>query len=617
MSGIAGIFQRDRGPLNGAFLQAAVEFLSYRGPDSQMLWSEESIGFAHALLRTAHEPTSDHQPASIKGQLSITADARIDCRTELKIKLENTGCQIESSLGDSALILHAYKVWGPRCVDYLIGDFAFAIWDARTSTLFCARDHFGIKPFYYVELSSLFVFSNTLNCVRLHPSVSVELNEAAIADFLLFGLNCDNATTSFRDIRRLPPAHFLIVSRDSFKIERYWTPPTDRVVRYRDADEYVHHFQTLLQSAVNDRLRTKHVGILLSGGLDSASVAATAKKLSINPGGTDLSSFTIVYESLLPDVEGPHARKVAQFLNIPNLFIGMDRWRPFEGWENLRFSWPEPVDDPLFLGFLNQFRIISKDCRVLLSGEGNDNLMYFEMWPYVRNLLRNGSCRTLVTQILTYLWLRPSFWPGIMRRTKSIFVKNTSEIMFPPWIAPDFARRVGLEARWKAYTSLPIPPVKHPTRPKSHASLYLPQWTLMFELQNAGVTNVPVEVCYPFLDLRIVNYLLGLPSFPFLFQKKLLRDAMAGQLPEGIRLRKKTPLQGDPLVEHAKRLGNDWVDSLPWNEKMAQFVDLKLLSKLPVQFSSDHVSSSSRPQCLNLWLGALQKFARRLENGKS
>src|SRR4029077_2251848 len=133
----------------------------------------------------------------------------------------------------------------------------------RNKQLFCARDHFGIKPFYYVQLEDLFLFSNTLNCLRMHPEVSDELNEAAIGDFLLFGLNYDNATTTFRDIQRLPPAHTMTVSQRGLQIRLYWTPPTDGRIRYAKPKEYVEHFQSLLESAVEDRLRTERVGILL------------------------------------------------------------------------------------------------------------------------------------------------------------------------------------------------------------------------------------------------------------------------------------------------------------------------------------------------------------------
>src|SRR5713226_5502708 len=105
------------------------------------------------------------------------------------------------------------------------GDFLLGIWDALNKQLFCVCAHLGIKPFYYAQLGDLFLFSNTLNCVRMHPEVSDELNEAAIGDFLLFGLNCDNATTSFRDIQRLPPGHWLTFSRAGLQIRRYWAAP--------------------------------------------------------------------------------------------------------------------------------------------------------------------------------------------------------------------------------------------------------------------------------------------------------------------------------------------------------------------------------------------------------
>ena len=608
LSGIVGIFHRDGAPVERAFLQPYVDFLSYRGSDSRVIWSVGPVGFGHAALRTTYESLNERQPASLDDRLWITADVRLDCRAELRTKLESAGRQICHSLPDSLLVLHTYAVWGPECVNHLRGDFAFAIWNARAKTLFCARDHFGIKPFYYVALGDLFLFSNTLNCVRLHPKVSDELNEAAIADFLLFGLNYNNATTSFRDVLRLPPAHSLTVSADGLRMKRYWTPPTDDRIRYQRADEYVQHFQSLLQAAVKDRLRTDRVGMLLSGGLDSASLAATAKELSAKAGeACDLRSYTVVYESLIPDCEGPPAREVAEFLGIPNRRLALDHLLPFEQSNDPEFSWPEPVDDPFCAGLLEQFRMISSECHVVFSGEGSDNLMHFQMWPYVSDLRRNRDWRRVLTEVPWYLWLRPFPWRGIRHRLKRLFGKGPTDLVFPRWFAPDFARRMNLEARWKECAALPVPPVEHPIHPKAHATMFLPQWARMFELQDAGVTRFPVEIRYPFLDLRLVDYLLALPPFPFFFQKKLLRDAMAGLLPESIRVRAKAPLQSDPLLEKATRLGNKWVNQVRWNEKMEQFINRSSLGKLYGKLNPEQVSSGVRPCCLNFWLQSARR----------
>jgi asparagine synthase (glutamine-hydrolysing) len=189
LSGIVGIYDRSGAPVDQALLRALAHFLSYRGPDWRDTWSSGAIGFGHTLLRTTRESQLERQPASLDGQFFITADARIDCREELRIKIaqKNYGTPGRTAT-DSELILHSYAAWGAECVEHLRGDFAFAIWDARKKLLFCARDHFGVKPFYYAELGELFLFSNTLDCLRQHPDVSERLNDAAIGDFLLFGL---------------------------------------------------------------------------------------------------------------------------------------------------------------------------------------------------------------------------------------------------------------------------------------------------------------------------------------------------------------------------------------------------------------------------------------------
>jgi asparagine synthase (glutamine-hydrolysing) len=583
-------------------LESLTHSLAFRGTDASDVWVAGSVGFGHAMLRTTTESLGERQPASLDGRFWITADARIDCRTELESKLVAAGRKCRRAAPDSELILHTYAAWGEKCVEYLRGDFAFAIWDAHERTLFCARDHFGVKPFYYANLGDSFVFSNTLSCLRLLPEISEELNESAIADFLLFGANYDLGTTAFLDIRRLPPAHFLAVSEDRSRVERYWSPPVDGRIRYRHADEYVEHFQVLLQAAVADRLRTSRAGILLSGGLDSSSVAATARELSASSGGVpELRAYTVTYESHLPDRDGEHARNVAEFLRIPIRCLPMDGLQLFERWADPELTWPEPVEDPFFAGLFDQMRMIAQDCRVVLTGEGIDNLMHFEMWPYARYLMRNGSWRHLALDSLGYLRVRSSIWPGIRRRVRTMFGSNSGEYGFPRWIAPGFAKRMKLMERWRECSVVRGSPA-HPVAPMAHASLLLPQWSQLFELESAGVTQYPVEVRYPFLDLGIVNYVLALPPFPWAFEKTLLRQAMLGHLPEKIRLRKKAPLAGDRLVGKLRQPDAAWLDQVRWCDEMDRYVDRSALPRLSAESNSVRASVDIRALCLNFWL---------------
>jgi asparagine synthase (glutamine-hydrolysing) len=610
VSGIVGIYDRSGTPVERGLLQALAHFLSRRGPDGRETWSNGAIGLGHTMLRTTQRPQIERQPASLDGQLWVTADARIDCREELQKKLEQQGRGAAGhSVTDSDLILCAYAAWGAECVQHLRGDFAFAIWDARKKLLFCARDHFGVKPFYYSELGELFLFSNTLDCLRQHPDVSDELNDAAIGDFLLFGLNCDVATTTFRDIRRLPAAHAMTISSDGLRIQRYWSAPTAGRIRYKRAEDYVEHFQILLQAAVADRTRVDRAGILLSGGLDSATIATTARELA---GGTlDLRAYTVVYESLIPDQDGEHARGVAEFLKIPLQCIPMDSLQPFERWDAPEIRSPEPVDDPFFAGLFDQFRTIATDCRVVLSGEGPDNLMHFEMWPFARELMRNQQWGSLFRETYRYLWLRPSVIPGLKRRVQGLFGKDPTAPIYPRWLVPDFARRLNLRDRAKEWSELPAAR-PHPILPKAHASLSLPHWSVMFEHENPGVTHCPVEVRHPFLDLRVVNFLLALPPFPLFFEKRLLREVVAGRLPESVRTRTKTPLAGSPLVKHLRQTDTGWMDQVAWDAEMDSYVNRSALPAFRNEANSELAHSALRPLCLNFWLQSARKVRYNL-----
>jgi asparagine synthase (glutamine-hydrolysing) len=165
---------------------------------------------------------------------------------------ENLRLQANARIDNGEDILSAYERWGEDCVKHLIGDFAFAISDGKK--LFCARDHMGVKPFFYTHAGGEFKFSSTLNDLR--AGVSNTLNEIAVGDYLLFGVNQDNSTTIFKDIQRLPPGHTLTVANNEIKVKRYWAPSQPAKVRYRDRESYVEHFSELFSRAVKDRLRT-------------------------------------------------------------------------------------------------------------------------------------------------------------------------------------------------------------------------------------------------------------------------------------------------------------------------------------------------------------------------
>ena len=285
--------------------------------------------------------------------------------------------------------------------------------------------------------------------------------------------------------------------------------------------------------------------------------------------------------------------------------------RLFDRWTDPELSSPEPVDDPFFSGLFDQFKMIAADCRVVLSGEGIDNLMHFEMWPYAKDLMRRGDWRQFFAEVPRYLWIRLSPWPGVRRRVKDLFGMDPMAPAFPRWIAPDFAKRLNLEARWKTRLR-DLAVAAHPIHPEAHASLALPQWSGMFQNENASVTRYPVEVRHPFLDLRLVDYLLALPPFPWFYEKVLLREAMAGRIPESVRVRPKTPLTSDPLVAQLQTPGAEWVDHVHWCAEMEQFVNRSAIPRLNGVKASEQAGSAVRPFCLNFWLQSARRVRYNL-----
>ena len=346
------------------------------------------------------------------------ADSRLDARPELAAKLRAAGRRLSADPPDAELLLHAYSEWGARCVEHLLGDFSFAIWDNSSRRLFCARDHFGFRPFYYARTADSFLFSNTLDCLRTCPGVSDGLNDLAIADFLLYDYYLDLSTTVFADIQRLPPAHFLTLEGGNLAVRRYWRLPEAQPLRYRNSSDYVEHFREVFDAAVGDRLRSNAACVALSGGMDSPTVAATARRvLAQRNGPSDLWAFTMVYRSLVPHEEEYFAGLVAKTLGIETKSLIADEVRLYGDFEQSDYRTPRthPRSDGVF-----GRQPVTGDRqrgRVALAGFGADPLVGTLRSGHVRQdvegkvllATRQGFCRLperggQVFQTLSAVW---------------------------------------------------------------------------------------------------------------------------------------------------------------------------------------------------------------------
>lgn len=280
MSGIMGIYYLGDRPVDREDLGMMVETLAHRGPDGADIWIDNSVGFGHRMLWTTPESLLEKLPlANSTGDLIITSDARIDNRDELISKLQLNNCASEK-ITDSQLILAAYEKWGEQSPEHLLGDFAFAIWDKRQQSVFCARDHLGVKPFYYYyQAGKAFIFASEIKALLCLQQVPRQLNEVRIADYLTLTME-DRAITSYQDILRLPPAHSMVVSQSGMEIKSYWELDPHREIKMDSNEAYAEKFREIFTEAVRCRLRSAFpIASQLSGGLDSSAVTCVARDL--------------------------------------------------------------------------------------------------------------------------------------------------------------------------------------------------------------------------------------------------------------------------------------------------------------------------------------------------
>jgi asparagine synthase (glutamine-hydrolysing) len=551
MSGIVGLIHTDREPINPCLLSRMTNFMTFRGPDAQTIWSQDFVGLGHTMLRTTWESAAESQPFTLDRQVWIIADARIDDRQTLieKLGIRQEFSDCKKILTDVELILQAYLLWSDDCVEHLLGDFAFAIWDDRQQRLFCARDHFGVKLFYYSEVSNCLLISNTLNCLRQHPQVSSKLNDRTIGDLLLFEMNYNLETTIFADIQRLPAAHTLTWSSErGVQTRRYWTMPVPELIRYKNPQDYLDQFQELMNQSVGDRLRTDKVASFFSGGLDSTTIAATALAVAKHRSQPiDLQAFITVYDTLIPDRERYYAGLAADRLGIPIDYQVGDDYDLNDAWINSGFQMPEPSNNPLQALGWDSFQRISAHSRVVLCGHGGDESFTSTTVLEMLQTMSPIEVGLDVSRSIFGFGVKPHWGSGLLGRLRQWQQPEPKQPGYPTWINPDFTRSIELEQRWSQIMNEPKKSVNSPRSPAYHKSTSI-LWAAHLEANDPGYSGMPIEVRLPFIDLRLLSYLLALPPTPWCVDKMLIRAAMKETLPSEITQRPKTPLAGDPLA---------------------------------------------------------------------
>ncbi|MGC9356293.1 MAG: asparagine synthase-related protein [Anaerolineae bacterium] len=560
MSAIIGIFRRDGQPVPPEEIKVMLAAAPHRAVDGEAVQYLNQVALAHQHFWITPEERGERQPlVDDSGCLQITADVRLDNRRELIQALSVSGSK---TISDAMLILLAYQRWGTNCVEHLLGDFAFVIWDVRQKHLFAARDPLGVRDLCYYVDRDICLLASEVNQILAHPAVPKRINERRVVQYLNVTWHGDKETF-FEDVFFCPPAHCLLVTEDNVQTWRYWDVDPTQQIHYHDVQAYAEHFLTLLRQAVRDRLRTTDpVGISLSGGLDSTSVAAIAAPMLSG----HLHAFSYVFDRLEALDERAYIQPLVAQYDIDAHYLNGDNCWPLSNFEH----WPVHQDFIYhdcyaWLPLKVMEAASASGCRVLLSGVFGDQLFLGGRF-WAADMLEQGQLKALLRTIITR-------WGDI--NIRGDLYQRGFTVLAPPSVKRLYRHlrpvksqviNTGLHPRLHEM----INPDGEETEPDWYADACYSQIarhrTLIEPRLPQGASTARqefnvrgLERLDPFWDRRLVEFvmalpadILGLPGNP----KRLLREAMRGLLPEQVRTRTaKTsfyPLFQEGLLEHER-----------------------------------------------------------------
>lgn len=542
MSTLFGICMSNGGSIDPVAEAAVTKAMHHWEPDDSGSWKGEGVLLGHLMLQNTPESLHESNPFHNAG-CHIVSDARLDNRREI-LQLMSGERDLSDATPDSHLILRLYLRFGASCLDHLIGDFAFAIWDARSRELFLARDHIGVRPLFYHHVDGLFVFASESRGILNHPSVS----RSPDADFvhrLMGGIPPVPESTFHQAVKRLLPAHWARFSNQGLSIGRYWSLRRPERMLEGDPLELEAGFREILQRSVSDRLRSVHpVGCELSGGLDSSAVTTLAALSSNDKSGIHTFSAVLprdVHGSKPFTDEEHFADEVIRHSGIPHpvKVSGSGRTGFFE-FQDLEIEVTGGVD-VVSAFWLEPFRkaMADRGIRTCLSGFLGDELVTNHARDYFEEYLVESRWSEFMRASIAVRG-----FPSTLRRMAGFFVPDGIRRLLreekPTPVGIGFmkdspAYRVLLERQWRERE-------RPGTGYRERLIRNVTNQYAARRIQSEALHGIRhrLEPRYPLADIRLLEYVLALPvgmlGKPGT-ERNLVRSALKGVLPESVRLR--------------------------------------------------------------------------------
>jgi asparagine synthase (glutamine-hydrolysing) len=568
MCGIVGVLNRTKQrPVDQSHIRAMLSSIRHRGPDQFGVYlfqdERDGVGLCNSRLSIIDLGGGQQPISNEAGSIWIVFNGEIFNYVELRPELEQLGHELATD-SDTEVIVHLYEEYGPACVEYLNGQFAFAIWDERDRSLFIARDRVGIRPLYYTESDGALLFASEIKALLTDPRVKAELDPITIDQIFTYWSPLSPRTT-FKGIHTLPPGHWLLAkSGQPLRLERYWQPefPTEPQAGSQpemSIHEAAAELRRLLVDATQIRLRADvPVGAYLSGGLDSSAITAFIRHYT----GNRLETFSIAFTDEAFD-ESAFQYRMADHLGTEHHLITASYHDIGEAFPDVVWHTETPLTrtSPVPLYLLSRL-VRETDFKVVLTGEGSDEFLggynifkenkirrfwaknpestfrpalLTKLYPYIGGL---GQSSAYLEKFFGYQLANTTdpYYSHVIRwrntsRSKRVFSAEFQAVLADrevarPYLPPHFAN-------WS-----PMAQAQY-----LEISVFMAEYLLSSQGDRVGMAH-SVEGRFPFLDHRVVEFSNRLPvqyKMLGIDEKYILKKAVSDLLPPEIWNRPKRP----------------------------------------------------------------------------
>ena len=571
MCGISGIINKNNKSVEESLIHQMTEIIAHRGPDSSGSYLYKNIAFGHRRLSILDLSSSGHQPMKYLDDLVITYNGEIYNFIEIREELIQKGYIFDSN-SDTEVILKAYHCWGKTCVNYFNGMWSFSILDIKQKIIFCSRDRFGVKPFYYIEKNDLFAFGSEISQLLTFLPNKI-LNKKVALDYLISGIEECSNETFFKDIYLLKGGHNLVfdLQTNSYEIERYYNLKLSDQ-KNTSVDDYIQE----LKRSITLRLRSDvKVGTCLSGGIDSSTISSFASKLYQNS-NEKLMAIHAKSSEYKTD-ESEFAKIVSKIANINLNFVEPS----YSDFKSNILSIIKIQQEPFgSLSIIMQYFVFKKakelGCIVMLDGQGGDETLlgYERYYPAIvkskkgiaklKALLQSSkNSRLSLLDTIKYQY----YFSNYKLRLKRLKFKNS---FYKSEILNEYESEE-LRIISESYNDISI------LQKNEIESSQLPH-LLKYEDRNSMANSI--ESRLPFLDYKLVELSLNTNNSLKIkdgWTKFILRKAAETILPKEIVWRKAKLGFNAPEKTWTKEFENEMIKEIQQSEILNNFIDFKKL----------------------------------------